>query len=88
MLNTIKRSLRLLTSRDKRVLTYISAIQFILATLDLVGVALIGIIGALSINGVQSKAPGNRVSAALRFLGSHESRLHPGLFKGKSLFLD
>ena len=69
MLNTIKRSLRLLTSRDKRVLTYISAIQFILATLDLVGVALIGIIGALSINGVQSKAPGNRVSAALRFLG-------------------
>lgn len=69
MLNIIKRSLRLLTKRDKRILAYISAIQFVLATLDLVGVALIGIIGALSVNGVQSKAPGSRVSAALRVLG-------------------
>ncbi len=40
-----------------------------MAFLDLVGVAVIGILGALAVNGVQSKQPGNRVSAALELLG-------------------
>ena len=39
-----------------------------LGLLDLIGVALIGILGALSINGVQSRGPGNRVSTVLEFL--------------------
>ena len=33
--------------------------------LDLIGVALIGVLGALSVSGVQSKEPGNRVSQVL-----------------------
>jgi ABC-type bacteriocin/lantibiotic exporter with double-glycine peptidase domain len=34
---------------------------------DLVGVALIGVLGALAVNGVQSKEPGNRVNSVLNF---------------------
>jgi ABC-type multidrug transport system fused ATPase/permease subunit len=36
--------------------------------LDLLGVALIGVIGALSVTGIQSAEPGNRVGAVLRVL--------------------
>jgi ABC-type multidrug transport system fused ATPase/permease subunit len=45
-----------------------STIQICLGLLDLIGVALIGVLGALAVNGVQSKSPGNRVSSALTFL--------------------
>ena len=34
---------------------------------DLVGVALIGVLGALAVNGVQSKEPGSRVNSVLNF---------------------
>jgi ABC-type multidrug transport system fused ATPase/permease subunit len=37
--------------------------------LDLLGVAIIGILGALTISGVQSKQPGNRVETLLNFIG-------------------
>lgn len=39
-----------------------------MAVLDLLGVIAIGLLGALSVTGLQSQAPGDRVSAALRFL--------------------
>jgi ATP-binding cassette subfamily C protein len=35
---------------------------------DLLGVALLGILGALAVNGVQSRAPGERVTRVLQFL--------------------
>jgi ABC-type multidrug transport system fused ATPase/permease subunit len=37
--------------------------------MDLLGVAIIGLLGALSLNGVQSRPPGDRVSAFLKFVG-------------------
>ena len=40
-----------------------------MGALDLLGVAIIGILGALAVSGVQSKQPGNRVSAVLELLG-------------------
>jgi ABC-type multidrug transport system fused ATPase/permease subunit len=40
-------------------------LQIAFGLLDLLGVAVIGVIGALAITGVQSQEPGNRVSAAL-----------------------
>jgi ATP-binding cassette subfamily C protein len=36
--------------------------------LDLLGVALIGVIGAIAITGIQSSAPGDRVASVLRLL--------------------
>jgi ATP-binding cassette subfamily C protein len=54
--------------KDRKKVTLATASQILLSVLDLLGVALIGVIGALSINGIQSKKAGNRVEQLLRFL--------------------
>jgi len=64
----LRKSLTLLSKRDRKVLVASAAIQIFLSFLDVAGIALIGILGALSVNGVQSRAPGNRVSRALELL--------------------
>ena len=66
---TFLRSSKLLSNRDRKILLIISIVQACLGLLDLMGVALIGILGALSINGIQSKNAGTRVSGFLRFIG-------------------
>ncbi len=43
-------------------------IQVFLGFLDLIGVAAIGVLGALAVNGIQSKQPGNRVNSVLEFM--------------------
>ena len=68
MIKIWKRSLKLLSERDKRILFTIAFVQSCLGFLDLIGVALIGVLGALSISGIQSRSPGNRVSSVLDFL--------------------
>ena len=65
---TFLRSSKLLSNRDRKILLIISIVQACLGLLDLMGVALIGILGALSINGIQSKNAGTRVSGFLRFI--------------------
>lgn len=42
--------------------------QLLLSLLDLLGVAIIGMVGALAVNGIKSSAPGNRVSNILEML--------------------
>ena len=64
----LRESLELLTKRDRRLLAASTGIQISLSFLDLLGIALIGALGALSVNGVQSRSPGDRVSQVLRFL--------------------
>lgn len=54
--------------KDRKKVTLATASQILLSILDLLGVALIGVIGALSINGIQSKKAGNRVEQLLGFL--------------------
>ena len=68
MIRIWKRSLKLLSERDKRILFTIAFVQSCLGFLDLIGVALIGVLGALSISGIQSRSPGNRVASVLDFL--------------------
>ena len=58
----------ILSLRDKRKLYLVSALQAGLSLLDLVGVTLIGVIGALTINGVRSQSPGGRVGDLLNLL--------------------
>ena len=48
---------------------FVSAIQIFLSLLDLLGVALVGVLGALAISGVGSRKPGNRVWSFLELLG-------------------
>lgn len=58
-----------LSQKDKRKLYLVSSLQAGLSLLDLVGVTLIGVIGALTINGVRSQSPGGRVGDLLNLLG-------------------
>jgi ABC-type multidrug transport system fused ATPase/permease subunit len=62
------RALNLLAERDQIRVKLISIVQVLLGILDLVGVAFIGVLGALSISGVQSRAPGTRVYSVLEIL--------------------
>lgn len=60
--------LALLSKSDKTKLLRIAITQFCIGLLDLIGVVFIGALGALSINGLNSRAPGERVSEFLRFI--------------------
>ena len=64
----IGRSLRVLSKRDQKKVLAITLIQVLMGVLDLLGVIAIGLLGALSVSGLQSLKPGNRVSAALEIL--------------------
>lgn len=66
--STLERSARVLSKKDRYRIYWFSIFQVCLGLLDLIGVALIGVLGALAVNGVQSKSPGNRVSSALSLL--------------------
>ena len=61
--------LALFTKAEKLRLLTVSFIQFCLAIFDLIGVALIGVVGALSVYGIQSKSPGIRISKFLEMFG-------------------
>lgn len=66
---SLKHCLKLLSFQDKKRLTQILVIQTLMSFLDLLGIALIGLLGTLAITGVQSKSPVGRVSEILNFLG-------------------
>ena len=66
---TVGRSSRLLSRNDQRKIFVVLVIQIGLGLLDLIAVAAVGILGALAVNGVQSRGPGDRVSQLLEFLG-------------------
>jgi ABC-type multidrug transport system fused ATPase/permease subunit len=66
------RAFGLLKNRDKKRLGLIVGTQVLSNILDLIGVALIGVLGALAVNGVQSRPPGDRVTMVLKFLKINE----------------
>lgn len=65
---TVRRALRIFSKQDRGKIGIITIIQVFLGLLDLIGVAIIGVLGALAINGIQSKSAGNRVSQFLSYL--------------------
>ena len=66
--STIGRSSKVLSRVDRLKVLAVIALQIVFGLLDLLGVAIIGMIGALAITGVQSRQPGNRVSEVVNFL--------------------
>ena len=60
--------LNLFSKSDRKKLVGACLLQLALSVLDLLGVALVGVVGALVINGVQSKSPGDRTQAVLDFM--------------------
>lgn len=62
------RSLQILPPGDKKKLFLVVLLQIFLGFLDLIAIALIGIVGALASTGIRSREPGNRVSDVLQTL--------------------
>jgi ABC-type multidrug transport system fused ATPase/permease subunit len=59
----------ILSPRDKKKLFLVSFLQIGLSILDLIGVTLIGVIGALTISGVRSQTPTGKVGDLLAYFG-------------------
>ena len=66
--STLVSSFRLFSQKDRFKIIGSLLVQIVIGALDLVGIALIGILGALAITGIQSVTPGDRVSQILNFL--------------------
>jgi ABC-type multidrug transport system fused ATPase/permease subunit len=66
--STIGRSVSVLNPSDQRKILAVSVLQVCLGALDLLGVLVIGLLGALSVTGVQSSNPDSRLTAILQFL--------------------
>jgi ABC-type multidrug transport system fused ATPase/permease subunit len=66
--NIAYKSLMIFPRRDRQKIWAVVVIQIFLGALDLAGVVIIGLLGSLTITGVGSKNPGNRVQALLEFL--------------------
>ena len=67
-MSPIGRCLGVLSSGDQKKIIAVTLIQICMGALDLLGVVAIGLLGALSVCGLQSHSPGDRISAALRLL--------------------
>lgn len=65
----IRASLKLLGHRDRRMLAVALAIQIATAVFDLLGVALIGLVSALSLAAIQDRQPPEAVAEILSALG-------------------
>ncbi len=75
-ISTLGRSVNVLSNRDQKKLLAIVLIQITLGGLDLLGVIAIGLLGALSVTGIQSNDPSDRVSSALNFLQISQFTFH------------
>lgn len=71
--STVLRSLYVLPKSDRPKIVAVVFLQVGLGFLDLLGVAAIGVLGALSVTGIQSLKPGNRVSSVLDLIGLSNS---------------
>ena len=63
----------LLSSRDKKKLLGILILQILVSFLDVLGIALIGVVGALTVTGIQSSKPAGRISDFIDFLNLGDS---------------
>ncbi len=66
--STLVACAKLLPKSDRRKLILVSILQLALSFMDLIAVGIVGVLGALTIRGINSQEPGNRVSAILDFL--------------------
>ncbi len=65
---TLKSIFGLLARRDRRFVLVLVMFQFLASTLDIVGIALIGVLGSLAVAGIQSKNPSNLIQGILEQL--------------------
>jgi ABC-type multidrug transport system fused ATPase/permease subunit len=71
--NEVIRSIEILPKGDRRKISFVLVIQIIMGLMDLLGIALIGVLGSLAVTGVQSQNPTGRVLSFINFLGLSEN---------------
>lgn len=71
--SALRRSAGVLSRQDQHKTVLIALIQIFLSFLDLLGVLVIGLLGAIAVGGIASSKPGNRVSDVLQFLHISDS---------------
>jgi len=67
--SVIFRSAQVLTRSTRKKILAVIILQISLSFIDLIGVAVMGLVGALAVSGVQSMQPGDSVASALDILG-------------------
>lgn len=72
---TIGRSASVLTRSDQKKVLVVVTAQIMLSILDLIGVALIGVLGALAISGENSQREGSRILGLLTKMGIADNSL-------------
>jgi len=65
--SSLRRSFRILSRIDQRKVVLVTLLQVLLGFLDLLGVIAIGLLGTLSVSGLQSNSPGDRVYKVMAF---------------------
>jgi ABC-type multidrug transport system fused ATPase/permease subunit len=73
--SVVIRALMILEKRDRYKSGILVLIQIGLSFIDLLGVAIFGLLGALAVNGTASRPPGDRVSAFLDFINIRDFSL-------------
>ena len=71
--DSFRRAIGILSKSDRHKLVIVTIIQVFLGMLDLLGVLAIGLLGTLSISGIQSREPSDRVNSVLSLLGLADS---------------
>jgi len=66
--SSLGRAIKVLSRSDQRKIMGITVLQILMGGLDLLGVLAVGLLGTLSISGLQSSNPSDRVGAVLRVL--------------------
>jgi len=74
-LEVLQTSFRLLDKKDQLKCIGIVGVYIVLGIVDIIAVFTLGIVGALSVNGLSGNVPGNRTYALLKLLGLEERSL-------------
>ena len=67
--SVIGRSTKVLSARDQKKVFGVVLIQISMALLDLLAIAIFGILGALAVSGIKSQQPEDRVSEVIKYFG-------------------
>lgn len=68
-IHTIRKCMELLSPKDRKRVYLASLIQALTGFLDLLGIVILGIVGGLAVNGVQSHVPNGNLKRILEILG-------------------
>jgi ATP-binding cassette, subfamily B, bacterial PglK len=66
--NTFFKIIRILPSRDQKIIVYIIVLQLMMGVLDLLGVAAIGLLGALSVSGLGTEPASTRLQSLMTLI--------------------